>query len=306
MARFPDYQTGYSEFKKKIKSISLPISHASNLVGFDCQSYKSFYKNEIEICKRRSLNFAGLRNISELMWYGLKRPFFNVYPVIERKFLEMSDSIDMRELSLPFASMEIRTTNKTMLISDFGRFFLITVELGSNGDYQEFQIAKEQTINNLSKMVIPLCDEAILGRSSEPDLENSELVKLVFMAAGVCMLAKDTSIVKPVLLEKHRKENMTPSEMAKYAEKAVNRNGRIGFDVGRELDRMPASAHYRNGHFAKFYVGKNHECYPSNCELSKVAIIKWRCGSLVNKDRVPMIPTGFHDEVVRSHNEGMR
>ena len=164
--------------------------------------------------------------------------------------------------------------------------------------YQEFFIKKTDTIRHaLSSADYLEYEEPGFQRANvaEP-LTMQQRHECLFMAAGTCMLAQDKSIVEPVILNKHRKDYMTPAEIADYAERAISRTGRVGFEVGKQIERMKATIHYRNGCFAKYYVGKDHECYPANAELSKVPIIKWRSGAIVNKDNVPKVPTGFKDE----------
>jgi hypothetical protein len=299
---FQDYRSAYQEFLSQTKVQCLDnrmdLDSASRLLGFDVKDYKAFYRQELKMAKKRGELLSGSRFLSELFWYQVRRPFFNVYPIIEKKFSEMGEEFDMSELVMPFQSIEVRTKQRTMLLADVGGDFMITVELDKTGEeYQEFRISRNQKIGNVRKN-IKIRHESSARPAKSNNLHFDELERLIYMAVGVCMLSKDKSIVTPVILNANRKESMTPAEIANYAEKAINRTGRVGFDVGRELDRMPASVHYRNGHFAKFYVGKTHECYPDNCELSKAPIIKWRCGAIVNKDNVPKVPTGFHDEAI--------
>lgn len=94
----------------------------------------------------------------------------------------------------------------------------------------------------------------------------------------------------------HAEFLMTPAEVADYADRAIKRTGRVGFDVGRDIERAKASMHYRNGCFAKYYVTKSHEQYPPQATADRVPVIKWRCGSVVNKEHATRVPTGFKDE----------
>jgi hypothetical protein len=298
---FQDYQSAYqqclSKTKEMCRSSGVDFNKACQILGFDIRDYTAYYTHELEMAGKRGELLSGSRFLSELLWYRVRRPFFNVYPVIESKFADMSETLDMSELVMPYPSIEVRTRRRTMLLSEIGDDFMITVELDKAGEkYQEVRVSRKQAIGNVQNNV-----EVRLESSPQPakvgSLEFGELERLIYVAVGVCMLAKDKTIVTPVVLNANRKESMSADEVARYAEKAINRTGRVGFDVGRELDRMPASVHYRNGHFAKFYVGKSHESYPDNCDLDKVPIIKWRCGAIVNKDHVPKVPTGFHDSV---------
>jgi hypothetical protein len=301
---FKDYRSAYEEFKtkakKEIAKNGLSKQKASSLIGFDIDDFSAYYKIELMESKKRKEIMSGSRFLSELNWYLGRRPFFNVYPLIEKKFYEMSDELDMTELVMPMPALEVRTIRRTMLLADFGESFMLTVELCNDGKiYQEFRIQKKQKIKNITKNVI-VTEEKAWNRAPLHErylLNTDELKRLFFLAAGICMLEKNSEIITPVMLNKHRSENPTPFEIAKYAEKAIKRTGRIGFEVGREIERMKATVHYRNGCLAKYYVGKTHECYPLNAVSSTVPIIKWRSGSVVNRGCVPSIPTGYKDEM---------
>lgn len=298
--KFQDYCSAFDcarkSIKQQMKENKLSKEQVENLLGFDIDNYVQYYSAELRATKAVNAVMAGSRFLAELMWYAKQRPYFNVYPLIERKFLEMNDSIELSELSMPLPSIEVRTTKRTMLLSDFGESFMLTVELGNNGDYQEFRVSKKQTLSLISTNDFVRFKEPRFGHCSiEKELSQDELSKVMFLAAGVCLLSKDSDIITPIILNSHRNKEMTPSEVAKYAEKAIKRTGRIGFDVGKDIERMKATIHYRNGCFAKYYVGKGHESYPVNATESKVPIIKWRCGSIVNKDSIPKVPTGYKD-----------
>lgn len=215
---------------------------------------------------------------AEYNWYFCKRPFFNVFPYIEEKLLNLNADILLSEVFLPFPSIEVRTTTRTMLFSHHPDGF-ICIDQSIDGSFVAIEFPRHLNSGDVV---------STYRRRGEGDA-------LALLCIGVCMIAKDASLVTPVLLNKHRKESMTPSEIAEYAAKAAKRTGKSGFDVGRKMEKMKATSHYRNGCFAKYYVGKNHECYPANGSLEKVPVIKWRSGAIVNATNTPRIPTGFKD-----------
>ncbi len=217
-----------------------------------------------------------------------------MYPCIESKLMQIDRNIDVSELYLPFSAIEIRTSNKTFLACNHNSGFYFVVDITPT-IHQEFLIHKLQNLSATVSAPYREIKQDWPRADEKHDLQQSDRIDIMLLVAGICMLAKDKSIVQPVILNKHRKDGMTPAEIAEYAAKAVARTGRVGFEVGREIERQKATVHYRNGCFAKYYVGKAHECYPTNAEADKVPIIKWRCGSVVNKDNVPKVPTGFKD-----------
>lgn len=290
---FKDYVSTYDEFRTRLKTLSRrEAERVRNVLGVDENSYESVYRREIDFVDPK-YQFAIARMKSELVWYRSKRPYFNVHPYIEKKLLELSDDINMSELSLPYQAIEVRTKKTTVFMATLKDLFLFVMELG-NGVYQEIAVPRLYTIKQTIDLPSTLVAEH-WNPTGDATFPNELVRSAIFICAGTCMLANDKSIVTPVVLNKHRKDSMTDDEMADYSERAIKRTGRIGFDVGRNIERMKASAHYRNGCFAKYYVGKNHELYPPNAIVDKCPIIKWRSGSVVNKDVVPSVPTGFKD-----------
>jgi hypothetical protein len=170
---------------------------------------------------------------------------------------------------------------------------MFTVEL-KKGEYQEFCMVKKGFVKQIGSAPYTQnmeTDWPIKGTSK--GISDDERKACMTIACGVCLLAKDESIVVPVILNRDRKEEMSDDDLKEYAEKAAKATGKTGFDVGRDMQLKQASCHYRNGCFAKYYVGKSHKSYPVNCDLEKAPIIKWRSGSVVNASNAPKIPTGF-------------
>ena len=300
---FKDYVSTFEEFKRLVNSTPRAIKAAQQL-GVDSSDFESVYKAEMVRLDPKTQMLAVERLKSELEWYRVKRPFFNVYPLIENKFLELDTEIDMSELVMPFPTIEVRTKRKTILLCEKKNCFLVIIERrdGVAGEYQELVIQRTSKISRVLDAGFAKIEEPWIKKGNAFSSEQ-EMRECLFIAVGTCMLARDRQVVMPVILNKDRKDSMTPAEIAAYADKATKRTGRIGFEVGKEIERMQATVHYRNGCFAKYYVGKTHESYPPNAEASKVPIIKWRCGSVVGKENVPKVPTGFKDLVAAPMTE---
>jgi hypothetical protein len=233
---------------------------------------------------------------AELNWYKQKRPYFNVYPVIQKKFLSLSGDVKVQELTVPYGVIEVRTAKNVMLVVQTAEFVAILTKKRAGVKFDHIQVGLLDARQTVGEALNKLQEGRVFFDAVDGVLEDAEVAEMVFLAVGTCMLAKDKSIVRPVVLNRHWRENLTPHEIAVYAEKAVSRTGRVGFEVGKELNRLPVSIHFRNGNFAKFYVGKEHAEYPDNCELDKAPIIKWRAGAVINKDKAPTVPTGFRDK----------
>jgi hypothetical protein len=289
---FRDYRSTVDDLRKCVKQNKNGRDVIKRL-GIDIDSYESIYRAEMKKASSLKDPFCKLRLRSELAWYKCRRPFFNVYPVIEQKLLSISDEIDISELYLPFPTIEIRTKNRTMLLSCDDFVFMFTVEL-KNGEYQEFCMAKRGRVKQIESAEYREnveTDWPIKGTSK--GLSDDDRRQCAMLVCGVCLLAKDESIVVPVVLNRDRKEEMTEDELRKYAERAAETTGKTGFEVGREMQLNQKSCHYRNGCFAKYYVSKTHQQFPDNCDLEKAPIIKWRSGAVVNASNAPKVPTGF-------------
>lgn len=304
--RFRDYTSTVQETirnSKRMKGVSTSeLNSALNeLYGTcDLRDYEKVYAGELHAIRQTKQTadrwIVEARMTAELQWYRDKRPFFNVYPAIEQKMNEISFALQMTELYLPYEVLEIRTESTTFLLVSRKEYFLFVIEF-SDGTYQEFVVNKNQSLGQ-SEASPTLSIKGQLWRHTEMcthSITQAQRNEMVRIAVGTCLLATNKDIVTPVLLNKHRREEMTPAEIAEYANKAINNTGRVGFDVGRELERMKATAHYRNGCFAKYYVGKDHPSYPPDSHARVVPVIKWRVGALVNKDNTPKVPTGFKD-----------
>lgn len=288
---FRDYRTTVDDLRKQVKSIKTGRD-VMRRMGVDIDSYESIYAAEMKNAKKYKDPFCKMRMFSELLWYRCRRPFFNVYPVIEKKLLEISGEVDIGELHLPFPAIEIRTTSRTILLSDAGRLFVFTVEL-SGGRYQEFCMVKKGVVKQIESMEFKTIITDWPKKGSGNGLSDDDRKECATIACGVCLLAKDPTIVSPVILNKDRKEEITADELKRYAERAAEATGKTGFEVGREMQLNQKSCHYRNGCFAKYYVSKTHQQFPDNCDLEKAPIIKWRSGAVVNASNVPKVPTGF-------------
>jgi len=288
---FRDYRSTVDDFRTAIKK----SKHGKELArsyGVDPDSYESIYRAEMKNARGLKDPFCKARIVAELLWYRDRRPYFNVYPVIEKKLLEINEDIHLNELYLPYTSIEVRTKTRTILASDMGEVFLFIVEMGG-GKYQEFMMKKNGKVGAISSADYKEIETDWPKKTHGPGLTGSDRTQCAFIVCGTCLLAKDSSVVSPVVLNKDRREEMTPEELKKYAEKAAATTGKTGFEVGREIQLKQASIHYRNGCFAKYYVGKTHEAFPKNATCDKAPIIKWRCGAVVNAGNAPKVPTGF-------------
>lgn len=287
---FKNYVTDYQLYKS-----GQLIKAFSRIMPKNCTS-DEFYDRYDEILLNMpeagmdAVTVGGFRTrlMAERIWYNIRRPFFNVYPLIKEKLGQLSGTVKYSEVTTPFKVLEVRSYESTFLMCDGKDKVLFITPLGSG--FGISYILKDEEIGAVYDRSEALGDEGYVRA-------------FYFIGAGVCMLAKDSKIIQPVILNQHRKDHMTPAEIAAYAEKAANRTGRIGFEIGCDIERMKATMHYRNAHFAKYYVTKEHPSYPQNAILPKVPVIIWRSGAVVNKNNVPSVPTGFKDQANAMDNQ---
>lgn len=299
---FRDYVSTAAELRKLLRKDKQAKKLAESR-GIDMDSYESIYDAEFKATKHLKDPFIKMRLVSELLWFKNRRPYFNVYPVIETKLLEIDAPLRLDELFLPSPSLEIRTSSCTFLMNDAGKAFGFVVELGG-GRYCEFVLFKEGLVNQIANCEYKHIDSDWPAKinTKAPPITEALRRNVAMIACGVCLLAKDPSIVVPVVLNKHRKDDMTPDEMEIYKQKAIDATDKTGWEVGRDMQLRQSSCHYRNGCFAKYYVTKSHQQYPENCDLQRAPIIKWRSGAVVNANNTPNVPTGFKDAVESNVN----
>ncbi len=297
--KFRDYRTSYDDFRRTYKKFSKRDNDAFvSETGIDVHDYKSVYEWHMKQIQGNAPDdhITMMRLVSEVSWYHAKRPYFNVYPVIERKFLELNADINLSDLHLPFCAIEVRTKDRTVFMSDAGPVFSFVCDF-PDGTYQEFMCSKGGTLKDVDDVRYMEVDGGWNRVPGGQTLTDRDRKECIYIAAGTCLLAKDENIVRPVVLAADYKDSMSDEDIKKYSDKAKKRTGRVGFEVGKVMQKMQASIHYRNGCFAKYYVGKTHQAYPDNAESNLAPIIQWRSGAVVNKDNIPKIPTGFKDTV---------
>jgi hypothetical protein len=252
--------------------------------------YKRFYLHEVQLRQRLNQDGRMYRVYCELQWYLDQRPFFRVYPIIERKILSLRGKTTLAEMRMPYPCIEINTRRRTML---FHKTKDHAVLVAQTSDDEAIVLA---TLLNAT------IDDCVNARSritewhDASDAGKDIAGECIRIAIGVCLLATDPRIVSPVILDKHRRDDMTPEEIERRAAQAVSRTGRVGFDVGREIERMPVTSHYRTGHPAIYYVGREHKQYPQAGTADREPVLIWRAGAVVNADRLPKVPTGFRDQ----------
>jgi hypothetical protein len=106
------------------------------------------------------------------------------------------------------------------------------------------------------------------------------MVRCLKLCCTLCLLDDDPSVISPDVLADDRAKYEATGDQ-KYLEKA-HRRGKVGWDVGRYIERIP---HYRRPHMTLVWTGPGR----------KIPKIVLRKGSIVHRNIVEKIPTGFEE-----------
>ena len=119
------------------------------------------------------------------------------------------------------------------------------------------------------------------GDENDIWLPDALVANCVRLCCTLCLLDEDPEVISPdVFFDDRRDYEETGGE--KYVEKA-RRRGKVGWDIGRRIEKLP---HYRRPHMALVWTGKGR----------KIRKVVPRKGSIVHRDKVEEIPSGFLGE----------
>jgi len=134
----------------------------------------------------------------------------------------------------------------------------------------------ERTIEE-SLNALPLSWTASQGKYLDPVV----IANVVRLACTLCLLGDDPEILKPEILNKDA-ARANPENIERLQQKAAKR-GKLGWSVGRDLEVIP---HYRRPHPALVWTGKGKT-------IPKIIL---RAGSIVHREIVGRVPTGYGEE----------
>ena len=99
------------------------------------------------------------------------------------------------------------------------------------------------------------------------------------LACTICLLENDPELIEPDVLAKDR-DKFEITRDAKYVERA-KRRGKVGWNIGKSIEVIP---HVRRPHLALMHTGHGR----------MVPRIVLRKGSVIHREVVTHVPTGFH------------
>jgi hypothetical protein len=111
-----------------------------------------------------------------------------------------------------------------------------------------------------------------------PDDVRRNCVRLV---GTLCLLGDNHELIEPEVLEADQGKLDNGADIKKLVDKA-HRRGKFGWSIGKGIEMIP---HYRRPHPALVWTGEGRT-------VPKIILRK---GSIIHRDAVESIPTGFED-----------
>ena len=297
-----DFQTYLSCFRRIDSKAKLPqYKHWREIYTYLISGPRFERQQKIEI-------------YNEARWYSENKPYYRLYPSIIFPFLRLNlDKVDTGFLKLPKGistlliqipqgsvvseGLELRNILlATIFIDDTGNRVQKDLEpTDTNGIFGVVEYARAGETRDegivTAALSCPLTAGTTIqqakGLSKRVNVEGGpslpmDLYNGALKIIGVCLLLEnDPQIIAPdVLSDDLRKwqEMLDP----KYVERA-RRRGKYGWVLGREIEVIP---HYRRPHAALFWTGKGRF----------VPIVKMRAGTIVHREIIEEIPTGFEED----------
>ena len=248
---------------------------------------------------------------NELGWEDARRPYYNVFPAIAPMLLRLNLEVDTSLIRLPLPIFCIRFPTdhsplqfqwsgenwqvRSMLVgptnlqhnSEVFEGLIFWVDIGEteimpNGrklashSYINLPVTQGMTLEESLK-ALPYDPSAFHGVVMPEEIRTA----CAKLACTICLIGDNPEIIEPDVLSKDR-DKYDHTHDPKYAEKA-KRRGKFGFNVGKGIEVIP---HVRRPHPALMWTGHGRE----------VARIVMRKGSVVHREVVEHIPTGFQDD----------
>lgn len=259
---------------------------------FKSQSFNNEYFKDCDAIGMKNLSQAQTRLLHVgMVWYRQRRPFFNVYPGVEKCLRNTRGSID--PATIPHSvlhdlgAMEIRFADSSSTPSFF--IAILPTQVKNNPLRLAVHLLRkdDRGIQAYAASFGKLAEENA-GPKFEGGFEDtgvdvrSEMELRVRLAMGVMLLAADPRYCEPVLLNRDRDKVMTDTERQQALDRAKKR-GNFGFDLGRDVEVSP---HFRRPHFAIRWTGKGST-------VPRLVPVK---GAIINEGLITNVPTGYADD----------
>jgi len=276
----------------------------------EMRKMEAFYCAKIEACKKLGGDILNILQ-SEGLWIKNRRPYYKVYPCMVDAMCRLRlnakfpcPDIPQGQLSIRFAlgkepstkdgikigSLFVCNANlrrRTSGIESKGMTIIANLLNPPNRDFKPFVITFDPNPHHY-KSVEDLLENgqdpnSSLRNEQEPyrTMRKEVQALAIRIALTTCMLADDPEIVTPDVLVEHQKNyDKASEEWKRKAEKKARRIGKVGWNIGKNLEIIP---HFRRPHWAIRHFG------PKGNSVPKVVKVKH---SVVHRDRLTTVPNG--------------
>lgn len=233
----------------------------------------------------------------EAAWYSLLRPYYKVWPAIQRSLFSVRLDCTLESLGLQQGVIAIRFCNgeeprfdevaiKYILVAYgvalqyegcdevFPFHVLMRLERGGNETIRTFSMA-HQSHTTLEDAVLSSKCRAVYSETNTGDAIKVAGLKC---ALTTLLLRNDPDFVKPEVLVRDQ-DKFERTGDPRYIEKA-KRYGIVGWRIGEAFESIP---HYRRPHLGLRHTGPGRT-------VPKIVPIK---GAIVHRQKMTRVPTGY-------------
>jgi len=265
-----------------------------------CQIAMEQQKVETNLAEKTFLAKQISLLIAEEQWFRDKRPFYNVWPIMNSVVRSLSLDIPWHKVRFPFYSMMLQFPEGQEPMG-IAVAMIATQQGGENGISNEQAITIEgrhvaDKTYRVALKYIPsnrlTINETFPGGNDgtpEERKQGEQLIFLLRLACVISLLAEGEDLITPILLKKDQEKMPDVSEdvlsewISRKAEKARHA-GHYGFDVGRGLESESAKNPTAIGPYSAIrWTGKGSS-------IPKAVIVKEH---LKNRASLGQVPTGF-------------
>lgn len=232
-------------------------------------------------------------NIEE-RWVNAGRPYYKVWPSICDALCKITLDVSPALVTYPCDCIAIRFSDAD---ARFSRVKAVLVACGEHENKRPSLIlsygeaTKDAQLEGAT-LRIPLDKSTVeegvndAWAHSGPHAEfNENDAMSIRVAIAVALLHRDPSIIVPDVLadDRQRFDESTEPELRQRLIDKARRRGIVGWRIGEQYETIP---HYRRPHPALYHVGKGR---------TEQRIV-FRAGSIVHRQKMTEVPTGYLDD----------